>query len=100
MSKTLEQGKAYKGFKLCNEQQYTLKTDNMRDILKSLIVPFALSCTIKKLEQKATVTHETARIDEISWPPTSPSIMSSDSFKESGKLDVKLSRYTFPRKVT
>jgi len=36
MSKTLEQGKAYKGYKLCNEQQYTLKTDNMRDILKSL----------------------------------------------------------------
>ena len=36
MSKTLEQGKAYKGFKLCNEQQYILKTDNMRDILKSL----------------------------------------------------------------
>lgn len=36
MSKTLEQGKAYKGYQLCNQEQYTLKTDNMRDILKSL----------------------------------------------------------------
>lgn len=43
MSKTLETGKAYKGYKVCNIKQegkhtaYTLKTDNMRDILSALI---------------------------------------------------------------
>ena len=36
------------------------------DELTEIVKAFALSCTIKKLEQKATVTHETARIDEIS----------------------------------
>lgn len=38
MSKILEQGQKYKNYDLCNtKNDYKLKTDNMRDILKSLI---------------------------------------------------------------
>lgn len=37
MSKTLEQGQKYKDYDLCNtENNYKLKADNMRDILKAL----------------------------------------------------------------
>ena len=38
----------------------------MGDILKSFIFPVALSCTIRKLEQKATVTQDTASIEDTS----------------------------------
>ena len=59
-------------------------------MVKSRMVPFALSCTIKKLEQKATVTQETAKIDEISWPATRPSMSEDERVRGSGMAAVRL----------
>lgn len=51
----------------------------MGDTIKSFLVPLALSCTINKLEQNATVTHDVASIAELNWPATNPFINLSDT---------------------
>ena len=68
-------------------------------MVRSRAAPVTLSWTMTMLAQKATVTQDTAKSDEISCPPTSPSMMLSEMESPAGRPAVKDSRYTFARKV-
>ena len=64
------------------------------------MLPFILSSTSTRLEQNATVTELTLNIDDISHAPAMPSVSLESTVNPSGKAEVKLSIYTFLRKVT
>ena len=67
--------------------------------VRSRSAPETLSCTIIRLEQKATVTQLTASSEEISSPPTVASTSASATEKPCGNALTKLSRYTLARNV-
>ena len=68
--------------------------------VRSRTEPVTLSWIIRRFEQNAIVTQQTASSDEASWPPTTPSMMLSESVKPSGSADKKLSRWTLDKNVT
>ena len=69
------------------------KTDRRTGVtIRSARAPDTLSCTISMLEQKATVTQLTARMEEISCPPTKPFSRDSGMWTPAGMADRKFSR--------